>query len=183
MSTRDTREEEIASIDVAILINANSNSSSQNIIISGIRETIEENNSNQSTSANIEIISVDNSSTFSVEESIRDIFIDNKRPDVIVCLDELTTTCVYQAVVDYNVVGKVNILGYYDSDTIVNAIDRGVIYSSIAVDTNQLGAYCVEALKDYNELGATSQYFTGDITLINRSNIAEYLNKEDTNHE
>ncbi len=183
MSTQDAREEEIASIDVAVLVNSTNNSASQNVIISGIRETIETSDQNQATTANVEIISVDNSSTFSVEESIRDIFIDNKRPDVIICLDELTTTCVYQAVVDYNVVGKVNILGYYDSDTILNAIDRGVIYSSVTVDTDQLGAYCVDALKDYNEFGTTSQYYTGDIALINRSNVASYLTKEEQNHE
>ncbi len=183
MSNEYTREEEIASIDVAVLINSNSGSSSQNVIISGIREAVENEASSSNTSVNIEIVSVDNSNAFSVEESIRDLFVGKELPEVIICLDELSTTCVYQAVIDYNVVGKVNILGYYDSETILNAVDRGVIYSTVAVDTAQLGKYCVNALKDYNDLGATSQYYTGDVTLINRSNVASYLKKEEAEHE
>ena len=181
MSTQEAREEEIASIDVAILINSENNSASQNVIISGIREAVE-NDESSKTAANIRIVSVDNSNAFSVEESIRDIFNEEEVPAVIVCLDELSTTCVYQAVIDYNVVGKVNILGYYDSNTIINGIDRGVIYSTLSVDTSQLGEYCVTALNDYNKLGATSQYYTGDVTLINRNNVSSYL-KEETVHE
>lgn len=177
MSTEDAKEQDIASVDVAVLVNSTNNSASQNVIIPSISETVESDQENAGTIANIKIIAVDNSNAFSVEESIRDIFINGDLPAVIVCLDEITTTCVYQAVVDYNVVGRVNILGYYDSDTIINAINRGVIYSTIAVDTQKLGYYCVNALKDYNELGTTSQYYTGDIKLINRSNVFLYLNK------
>lgn len=178
MSSEERTEDDIAVVDVAILVNSPDTSASQNIIIAGITETIQNNNTSE-TSANISIVAVDNSNAFSVEESIRDIFTQDNVPEVIICLDELSTTCVYQAVIDYNVVGKVNILGYYRSDIIANGIDREVIHSTISVDTEQLGEYCVNALKDYNDLGATSQYYTGDVTLINRSNVHEYLNKED----
>lgn len=178
MSSDDKKEDDIAIVDVAILVNSIETSTSQNVIISGITDTILSQNTSE-TSANVDIVAVDNSNAFSVEESIRDLFTNGNVPEVIICLDELSTTCVYQAVIDYNVVGKVNILGYYRSDTICNAIDREVIHSTISVDTNQLGRYCVNALKDYNDLGATSQYYTGDVTLINRSNVNDYLNKED----
>lgn len=182
MSAEESTEEEIAVVDVAILVNSPDTSASQNVIISGIVDTIQAGN-NSETSANVDIVAVDNSNAFSVEESIRDIFTKENIPEVIICLDELSTTCVYQAVIDYNVVGKVNILGYYQSDIIANGIDREVIHSTISVDTKQLGEYCVNALKDYNDYGATSQYYTGDVTLINRSNVQEYLNKEDEDHE
>ena len=76
---------------------------------------------------------------------------------------------------DYNKVGQVNILGYYDSDTIINAIERDVIYASIAVNTKQMGTYCVDALTEIKQTGNTSQYFTTDITLINKQNISQYL--------
>jgi len=168
-------------IEVAVLVNSNDNSTSQNVIISGITETLDTNMEIISVPVNLKIIAVNNSNAFSVEESVRDIFVDGDLPNIIVCLDELTTTCVYQAVVDYNIVGNVDILGYYDSDTIINAINRGVIYSTIAVDAEKLGDYCVNALKDYNELGTTSQYYTGDITLIDRNNAARYLKGENEN--
>lgn len=183
MSTEYAMEQDIATVDVAVLVNSTSNSASQNLILSGISEAVENRSEEIGTAANLKIIAVDNSNTFSVEESIRDIFIDKELPAVIVCLDEITTTCVYQAVVDYNIVGKVDILGYYDSDTIINAINRGVINSTISVDAQRLGYYCVNALKDYNDLGTTSQYYTGDITLIDRRNVSEYLKKEEQSYE
>lgn len=185
MEVEEQSEEEnvhaLMPIEVAVLVNSNDNSTSQNVIISGITETLESNREVLSTPVNLRIIAVNNSNAFSVEESVRDIFVDGDLPAIIVCLDELTTTCVYQAVVDYNIVGNVDILGYYDSDTIINAINRNVIYSTIAIDSEKLGNYCVNALKDYNELGATSQYYTGDITLIDKSNVAQYLKEGNKN--
>ena len=180
MTAEDAKEEDIATIDVAVLVNSFEPSTGQNIIISGIRETIEQTEQTGS-KANVMLVPVDNSNAFSVEESIRDLFINGDVPRIIVCLDELSTVCVYQAVIDYNVVGEVNILGYYDSDTIINAINRGAVYCTVSVDTAQLGEYCVSALEEYNDFGATSQYFTADVTLINRSNVSSYIRKEEQN--
>lgn len=163
-----------AKVTVAVLVNAYASDVDQNILYSGIQETME---NEKSTDIELEFvpISIDDTNDFSVEESIRDIFMEENVPDIIVCLDELSTTCVYQAVVDYNMVGDVNILGYYLSDTIANAIDRNVIYATAVIDTKQMGGYCIEALQEYHDLGYTSQYFTADITVINKSNVAGYL--------
>lgn len=169
-------------VKVIVLVNYSGQSSGQNVIVAGLQETIEK-EMGEAAKVEVELVSVDNSNAFSVEESVRDIFVNQEIPNIIVALDELTTTCVYQAVVDHNEVGNVRILGYYNSDTINNAISRGAIYSTILVDTDQLGKYCVEALKEYNDLGATSQYLTADITLINKSNVSFYLKKEETENE
>ncbi len=104
-----------------------------------------------------------------------------KLPDIFICLDELKTTCVYQAMVDYNRVGQVGILGYYDSETILNAIDRNVIAATISVETKQMGRYCLEALEDYLQYGNTNQYYMADVTLIDKSNVADYIGGEDEN--
>ena len=161
-------------LKVAVLVNAYAKDSSQNILCSGIQETIDMEKSGE-VPIEISLITIDDTNAFAVEESIRDIFMEEDIPDIIVCLNELSTTCVYQAVVDYNRVGQVNILGYYDSDTILKAIDRNVIYSTISVDTMQMGSFCVDALSEYHELGYTSQYFTADITLIDKNNVSEYM--------
>lgn len=81
--------------------------------------------------------------------------------------------------IDYNKVGEVNILGYYDSDTIINAIDRNVIYATAAIDTEQMGRFCINALQEYHALGYTSQYFTADIRLIQKADVEGYLEKGD----
>lgn len=172
----DRQEDEEAPVRIAILVNAYAQDLDQNILCSGVQETVEQ---EQGVQVELMPLQIDDTNAFSVEESIRDIFMEQEIPDVIICLNELTTTCVYQAVVDYNKVGQVAILGYYDSETIIHAIDRNVIYSTISIDTEQMGQFCVDALQEYHELGYTSQYFTTDVRLINRDNVEQYLENEE----
>lgn len=165
-------------MQIAVLVNTDSQDSGQNIIISGLQETLDQENATNS-EFSISIVPVDNKNAFSVEESIRDIFLNDTIPDVIVCLNEQNTVCAYQAVVDFNKVGDVNILGYYNSESIVSAIEKGIVYATISIDTQQMGKYCIDALSDYYNYGNTSEYFTADVTLINKNNVADYLKKEE----
>ncbi|MDE5939937.1 MAG: substrate-binding domain-containing protein [Lachnospiraceae bacterium] len=177
----ETEETEIGTsarpIRVTLLVNPFANSLDQNILYSGIQETIEQERGN--TVVELSQKSVDDTNAFSVEESVRDIFMGGDIPDILICLNELNTTCAYQAVVDYNKVGEVSILGHYVSDTILNAIDRSVIYATVDIDTAQMGAFCIDALQEYHDLGYTSQYFTADISLVTRDNVDEYLRGEE----
>ena len=168
-------------IRVTLLVNPFANSLDQNILYSGIQEAIEQERGD--TVVELSQQSVDDTNAFSVEESVRDIFMGGEVPDILICLNELNTTCAYQAVVDYNKVGAVSILGHYVSDTILNAIDRGVIYATVDIDTAQMGSFCIDALQEYHDLGYTSQYFTADISLITRDNVDEYLEGEESEHD
>ena len=174
--------EQRKTMQIAVLVNADAQDTGQNIIISALKETLNQENATNS-EFEISIVSVDNKNAFSVEESIRDIFISEDVPDVIICLNEQNTICAYQAVVDFNRVGEVSILGYYDSESIVSAIDKNVVYATVSIDTEQMGQYCVDALTDYHKYGNTSQYYTADVTLINKSNVAEYLKDEEEENE
>lgn len=164
-------------IRVTLLVNSFANSLDQNILYSGIQEAIEQEQGDMAVELSLQ--SVDDTNAFSVEESVRDIFMGGEIPDILICLNELNTTCAYQAVVDYNRVGAVSILGHYVSDTILNAIDRNVIYATVNIDTAQMGAFCIDALQEYHDLGYTSQYFTADISLITKENVDEYLRGEE----
>ena len=164
-------------IRVTILVNSYTKGLDQNILYSGIQDTIEQERGDAV--IELSLHSVDDTNAFSVEESIRDIFMEGDIPDILICLNELNTTCAYQAVVDYNKVGVVSILGYYISHTILNAIDRNVIYATVDIDTPQMGGFCIDALQEYHDLGYTSQYFTADISLVSRENVDEYLRGEE----
>ena len=60
-----------------------------------------------------------NGELFETEEAVTDIFQQkDKVPDILVCMDEDTTECARQAVLDFNLAGKVTIIGYYSSDDI-----------------------------------------------------------------
>ena len=114
-----------------------------------------------------EDMEVDTGTSFEAEEAIRDIFVSRDRlPDIIVCLDLTATECVSQALVDYNEVGNVSVIGFYASDTVEEAITRGIIHSTLAIDAEEIGRVCVEALEEYFSLGRVSSYFNIGLSVI-----------------
>lgn len=170
-------------ITVDVLCDANSQDSGQAIMFTGIQDAINKEAISEMISVNL--VPVDSTNYFLIEGSVRRLFMgtDQDVPDIIVCANELYTTSAYQAVVDYNQVGMVSILGYYASDSILKAIDRDVIVATASIDTKQMGAFCIEALNDYRTYGTTSQYYTADITMIDKRNVNMYLNKKEEEDE
>ena len=157
--------------EVLVLISTSMPDTSQNIIFSGIQETLVEAGRDD---IRVYAAAIEGDNTFAVEESVRDVFLEQSM-DVLICLDELSTTCAYQAVVDLNRVGQIDIIGYYDSETILRGIERNVIHSTIALDTGEMGEYSIEALEEYRETGYVSDYFGVDTDLITIENVRDYL--------
>lgn len=171
-------------VHVMVLVDQEKEGNGQNLLVSGIREEISKNRRLDGR-VELETYSIDDSGPFSAEESIRDIFVgvDNV-PDILICLSEIHTTCAYQAVIDYNKVGVTNIIGYYDSETILNAIDKEIIYSTVSMDAEQMGQYCATALSEYLDMGYVSEYFTVDTYVVNKENVSDYLGgAQDENQE
>lgn len=167
---------------VLILMDGEFQNTNDMLVLGGIQETIEqEYKGSVSIKCDSEYIS--QKGNFAAEEAIRDIFMKFQLPDIIICLNELNTTCVYQAMVDYNKVGDIDIIGYYNSASILKAIERDVIYSTLTIDTKQMGRYCVDALDEYIEMGYVSDYIPVDTYLINSENVAEYLGGIEENVE
>ena len=107
--------------------------------------------------------------TFETEEAVTDIFQQkDKIPDILVCMDEETTECARQAVLDFNLAGKVTIIGYYSSEDILTAVEKGVISVTCDVDTDQLGRYSIEALTEYQKEGRTNSYYNVDINFLDK---------------
>ncbi|NLO08635.1 MAG: sugar ABC transporter substrate-binding protein [Clostridiales bacterium] len=164
--------------NVTILLNSDSHNAGMNVIDSGIREMVAGNG------VWVNSVNVNTQSTFSSEEDIRNIIKDSQNPtEVLVCLTAIDTRCAYQAVVDYNKVGVINIIGYYDSDLILSAIQKGIIHSTMSIDAKQMGAYCVEALNEYMETGQVSDYFSVDVYAINNDNIDDYIRAQSEGEE
>jgi len=126
----------------------------------------------------VKSIMVNTKDAFSSEESIRKIIMDKENPpDLLVCLTESDTRSAYQAVVDYNKVGEVGIVGYYNSEMILLAIEKNIVHSTMTLDAKQMGAYCVEALTEYLKTNNVSVYYSVDISVINRNNVKDYIKK------
>ena len=108
--------------------------------------------------------------TFETEEAVTDIFQQKRNvPDILVCMDEETTECARQAILEFNLAGKVKIIGYYTSEDILAAVEKGVISVTCDVDTTQLGQYSVEAVTSYIEDGRTNSFYNVDINFLDRT--------------
>ena len=108
---------------------------------------------------------------FDAEEVIRNIFQSKEGPpEILVCLDEVMTECAYQAMIDYNMVDQVNIVGYYTSKSIVDAVGKGLIPVTFCMDTEQIGTYCIEALTEFQKVGHANSYYTVDLNIITKDN-------------
>lgn len=168
------QEYEDGTCRVLVLMDGEFQNTNEMLVLGGIQETIEQEYKG-AISIQCESEYISQEGAFTAEEAIRDLFMKAKLPDVIICLNELNTTCVYQGMVDYNKVGEIDIIGYYNSESILKAIERRVIYSTLTIDTEQMGRYCVDALDEYFEMGYVSDYIPVDTYLINSENVADYL--------
>lgn len=160
---------------VFVLMESSSEDTSKNTTFLGIKEVLTK-DIKPETKLKIQAVGIENKIAFSSEEKIRDIIInESDLPDIMICLDALDTRCAYQAVVDYNKVGKIQILGYYESEAILNAIDKDIIHASITFDGMQMGALSVKALIEYDNTGFVSAYIPVDTKLITSDNVSDYL--------
>lgn len=112
---------------------------------------------------------------FLEDEDIQKMFRDNQEvPDFVVCFSTATTEIVYQAVVDYNLVGKVQVVGYALSDMTQTALENGVVSTTLVMDTQQMGKESIDVLMEYKATGYTNAYYGIDL---------EFKTKEGLSHE
>jgi ribose transport system substrate-binding protein len=159
----------VGSHRITVLMNSDHVNTSQAVIYSSIVKALG--------NCNAEITStvINTPNTFSREEEIRKIIMNtDSAPDILVCLNASDTLSAYQAIVDYNKVGKIDIIGYYYSNIIIKAIEKNIIYSTMTFDAKQMGIYCIEALSEYNRTKHASAYYSVDICIINAKNAAKY---------
>lgn len=162
---------------VMVLLNASGEDVNTNLMYSQMN-TVVERGKKASQKVEISTYSIDSSANFEAEEAIRNIFVNSEiLPDILICLDPVSTECACQAIVDYNQVGNVNIIGYYGSQITLDAIGKGVIPSAVTIDTEELGSYSVSALNEYLDQGYVSNYFNVDLNVIDDTNIRQFQSK------
>lgn len=160
---------------VCVLMDRNEVKTSQNTIYLGVSEVLSKYMDSQ---YQIYATVIQDEGTFGAEETVRDIFLEEELPDILICLDQLSTTSACQAVVDFNKVGEVEIIGCYSSSTILEAIEKRVLQATVAFDTQSMGRECVTALSEYWEKGHVSEYKPIAVNLVTSKNVKEYLGNE-----
>ena len=80
--------------------------------------------------------------------------------------------------VDYNLVGQIQIIGYFANDTIIDAVDKQVIFSTISVDTEEMGKSCIQALYEYNNMGYTNSYLPVGIEVVDQAKAKKIMDEK-----
>ena len=163
-AVRDGYEHTHRTINVLVMMN--SQYSNQNTILSAIQARVA--NSNPAgPQIKITVENITSTTAFSIQENVKDLLDSyNELPDVIVCLSDIITRSVNQCIVESSRVGSTKILGYYDSDAVVKAIERGSIHATFTVATDKMAKYCVDALNEYKATGNVSNYFSTNYELV-----------------
>ncbi|MBE5846834.1 MAG: sugar ABC transporter substrate-binding protein [Lachnospiraceae bacterium] len=156
-----------------LFLDSNGDDSEQNIVCNGIRNTL----SNEGNHLRIELetVKVNTDSTFSAEEDIkRTLLAIDKLPDIIICMDPVTTDCMYRAAVEYNLLDRISLLGFYTEKSTLEAIEKGNMQATVTVDFHKMGRTAVDALNEYDETAFISDMYTQEAETVNRSNLREY---------
>ena len=123
--------------------------------------------------------SVDSRTDFHAEEVIRDILLGKDRPDILICLNSVQTECAVQALIEYNLVGEVKVIGYYVTDKILQALRQDLIPVTMTVDTVSLGEDSVQALDEYLDFGRVSSYYNISLFGITPVSVDKYVREQE----
>lgn len=83
---------------------------------------------------------------FDASETVKELSMDSGDLEVICCMDDNTTQGAAQAVVDWNMVNKLCIIGTGESDNLLSMVEKGVVAGVILTDYQQIGQSTVTAL-------------------------------------
>ena len=126
----------------------------------------------------VEEIRISSERAFESEEIVWNLFQnDQGAPDIIVCMDEVDTEAVYQAVIDYNRVGETQVIGYYKSPATLDAVRRGTMAMSLYIDTEQMGKYSVQAMMECIRDGRTNSFYSVDLQFVDSENVSGFMRR------
>lgn len=118
---------------------------------------------------------VDGTTGFDAEETIRNLLVGDDVPDILICGTPAQTECAIQALVDYNKVSQIQVIGSYTTEMTLSALKRELIPATITLDTSALGADGVKALDEYLDSGHVSDYYNISLECIRAENVYQYI--------
>jgi len=161
---------------VLVIASPEEKTTGQNLVISGMQSILEKNHVMNRFSISSKTLG--DGDSFSTAEAVTNLFEEKNLPDILICLDETTTSSVCQTIVDTNRVGDVTIYGYYMNDTILNAIQKNVAALTLTVSTEEIGRTAVDNLLAYIKDGFVTEYSSIHIETITAENVQQYIDRE-----
>ncbi len=169
---------EYGGVVISLLVNDDMSEGAVNVFTIALKDYLLEKYP-EYTPPEIEAVRINAQDVFRVEEDIRNYMLGRDLPDAMICLSSTYTQCVYQALVDLNRVGETQIIGYFSNDTILDAVEKQVIFSTVSIDTQQMGINAVKALEEYRDSGYTNSYMPVSMSVIGKKEAGEIIAKNE----
>jgi ribose transport system substrate-binding protein len=157
---------------VVVIINDGGNDSDipyKNLIIQGIVDSF-----SRYSTINVNEIYTLNKDMFEVEKFVSTIISGSEKVDLILCLDEKSTPGIAQVLVDNNMVGDIQLIGYGVMPQTLDYIKRGVIYGTVFPNSYDIGYNTVKQLTQSIKGKQISDSVSTELHTINAENVDEY---------
>ncbi|MDL2295731.1 substrate-binding domain-containing protein [Lachnospiraceae bacterium OttesenSCG-928-E19] len=162
--------------NVVVLMPNDSENAQPNLIYSGINEALMKSDQE----VRLTTVFTNENDEFETEEKIRDLLIGTeKRPNVVVCLNMVDTISTYQCLVDYNLVGVVEMIGNGLTPEIADGIQKGIINASVATNASEMGKTAVRGMYEYVTEEYVSDYTPVKSELITKENVGDHIEKDE----
>jgi ribose transport system substrate-binding protein len=105
------------------------------------------------------------------EEVCSRLFRTNSRVNTLVFTDPNDTIAVAQTLIDMNMVGRIQIIGFGDDPEIAENIRKGIIACSIVTNPERIGYEAVRSLGSLKQTGYTSASIDTGVEFLTRENL------------
>lgn len=161
------------SANVAILLDDSEDrtKSTGNIMVQGFKDSVKTYNN-----IKVQTISTSDYGILGAKNVLQDIVNSKDSINIIICNSAYDSIGIAQQTVDFNMVGRLVIIAYDDSDEILKYVQKGVIYSTLIPNPVNIGIKSLESLMAIKEQGGVSSYIQTDINIVNNNNVDSYIN-------
>ena len=105
------------------------------------------------------------------EELIYRLFRTDTRINTIVFTDSADTIAAAQALIDMNLVGRVQLIGFGKEPAILEYIRKGILAGSIAVNPERIGYEAIKSLTELRTTGYTSTSVDTGVEIVDKVNL------------
>ncbi len=108
-----------------------------------------------------------------VEDLIYQILRNQPAINTIVFTDTNDTLAATQVVIDMNLVGAVQIIGFGVDEPILEYIQSGILSGTVAVNPFEIGYHAVQVLQELQHEGISESYIDTGVEIVTQQNLSE----------
>jgi len=92
----------------------------------------------------------------------------------VVFSDTSDTLAATQVLIDMNLVGTVQLIGFGAEDTILDYVDKGILEATVVTNPRKIGYSAVSVLMDMQQYGYSSGYVDTGSSIVTRENVETF---------